>query len=183
MSVEVAVRRLHWGCGRSVASGWINADRVAREGVDIACDIRDGLPLASGTLDYAFSMHALQEVPLPDLVPVLEELRRVLRPGGVLRLCLPDLDKGIAAYQRGDASHFLVPDEDASSLGGKLVTHMLWYGHSRSLFTADFADELLRRAGFAGVEHVAAGVTASALPEIVELDDRAHESLFVEAFA
>jgi predicted SAM-dependent methyltransferase len=183
MSTEVAVRRLHWGCGRSVAPGWINADRVDHGGLDVVCDIRDGLPIGSGTLDYVFSMHALQEIPLPEVVPVLEELRRVLRPGGVLRLCLPDLDKAIDAYRRGDASHFLVPDEDARSLGGKLVTHMLWYGHSRTLFTADFAEELLRRAGFGRIEHVAAGSTASPFLEIVELDDRPHESLFVEAFA
>ena len=41
-----------------------------------------------------------------DLVPVLKELRRTLKPGGVLRLCLPDVDKGIHAYLNGDRSHF-----------------------------------------------------------------------------
>jgi predicted SAM-dependent methyltransferase len=165
MSTEAATRRLHWGCGRSVAPGWINADRVDHGGVDVVADIRDGLPIESATIDYAFSMHALQEVELLQVVPVLEELRRLLRPGGVLRLCLPDLDKAIDAYRR------------------KLVTHMLWHGHSRTLFTADFAEELLRKAGFARIEHVAHGATASTVPEIVALDDRAHESLFVEAFA
>jgi SAM-dependent methyltransferase len=183
MSTETAARRLHWGCGRSVALGWINADRVDHGGVDVVGDIRDGLPIETATIDYAFSMHALQEVELPAVVSVLEELRRILRPGGVLRLCLPDLDKAIAAYRRGDASHFLISDEEARTLGGKLITHVLWYGHSRTLFTADFAEELLRKAGFARIEHVAHGVTSSTFPEIVALDDRANESVFVEAFA
>jgi hypothetical protein len=128
-------------------------------------------------------MHALQMIELPGLVPVLEGLRRILRPGGVLRLCLPDLDMAIDPYRRGDASHFLVSGEEVRTLGGKLFTHVLWYGHSRTLFTADFAEELLRKAGLARIEHVADGATASTFPEIVALDERAHESLFAEAFA
>ena len=117
---------------------------------------------------------------LEDLVPALRELRRVLRVGGVLRLSLPDLDRGYRAYAGGDRDYFLVPDDDASSLGGKLVTQLLWYGHSRSLFTADFIEELLRRAGFGGA-HCGFRETRSGFPEMVQLDDRERESLFVEA--
>ena len=176
-------RRLHWGCGRHPAAGWVNADRIDHPKVDLRSDIRDGLPVEDGAFDYAFSMHALQEVPWDAQLAVLGELRRVLRPGGVLRLCLPDLEKGIDAYRRGDRAHFLIPDEDAASLGGKFVAHMLWYGHSRMLFTPDLVEELLLRAGFAKVEHVACGETRSEFPEIAELDEREHESLFVEATA
>jgi SAM-dependent methyltransferase len=183
MSTETATRRLHWGCGRSVAPGWINADRVDHGGVDVVGDIRDGLPIESATIDYAFSMHALQEVELPAVAPLLEELRRILRPGGVLRLCLPDVDKAIDAYRRGEASRFLISDEEARTIGGKLIAHILSYGHSRTLFTAGFAEELLRKAGFARIEHVAHRATASTVPEMVALDDHAHKSLFVEAFA
>jgi hypothetical protein len=104
----------------------------------------------------------------------------MIRPAGVLRLCLPDLDKGIAAYLRKDAAHFLIPNDDASSLGGKFVTHMLWHGHSRTLFTPDFAVELLLRAGFARATPCAFRQTASAFTGIIELDNREHESLFVE---
>ena len=173
--------RLHWGCGRSAAPGWINSDRNGGGRVDLVCDIRDGLPLADDSVDYAFSMHALQELSYEDVVPALGELRRVLKPGGVIRLVLPDLDAGIEAYRRGAREHFLVPDEDVESLGGKFVVHMLWYGHSRLLFTRDFLEELLRKAGFSDVAQCAYRVTASPYAEIVELDDREHESLFVEA--
>lgn len=175
------VVRLNWGCGRNPAPGWINSDRNGRSRVDLVCDIRDGLPLDDDSVDYAFSMHALQEVPYDDVVPVLTELRRVLKRGGVLRLVLPDLDVGIDAYRSGARERFLVSDEHASSLGGKFVVHMLWYGHSRTLFTRDFAEELLQKAGFRAVDQCAYRVTRSPYPEIVELDDREHESLFVEA--
>lgn len=176
-----SIRRLNWGCGGRGEPGWINSDRKAGRGIELPCDIRDGLPLADDSIDYAVSVHALQEVPLDGLLPVLRELRRVLKPGGVLRLCLPDLDKGIAAYLRRDPAHFLIPDEDARSLGGKFVMHMLWYGYSRTLFTQDFIAELLLKAGFSGTTACAFQQTASPYAGITELDNREHESLFVEA--
>jgi predicted SAM-dependent methyltransferase len=184
MSAEPATagpRRMNWGCGSWTEPGWINCDQKDGPGIDISCDIRDGLPLEDGALDYVVSIHALPEVPLPELVPVLEELRRVLRPGGTLRLALPDLDRGIAAYQRGDRDYFLIPDEDARSVGAKFITQMLWYGYSRTLFTRDFIAEQLERAGFAEITHCAYRRTASGHPGIVELDNREDESLFVEA--
>jgi len=149
--------------------------------VDVVADIENGLPLEDDSIDYTVSVHALQEIAYPDLVPTLRELRRVLRPGGVLRLILPDLDKGIQAYLANNPAHFLVPDEDVKSLGGKFIVHMLWYGHSRVLFTHDFVEELLLKAGFAHVVRCQPRETASAHPGIVELDNRESESLFVEA--
>jgi SAM-dependent methyltransferase len=176
-----AIRRLNWGCGTQPEPGWINSDRKAAPGIDISCDIREGLPLADGSIDYAVSIHALPEVPYPDLVPVLAELRRVLKPGGVLRLGLPNMERAFDAYRRGDRDWFLIPDEDMRSLGGKLIAQLIWYGYSRTLFVPEFAEELLRRAGFAHVRHCASGETASPHPEIVALDDRPLESFFVEA--
>jgi predicted SAM-dependent methyltransferase len=175
------VKRLNWGCGEYPEPGWINSDVKEIPGIDISCDIRDGLPLDGDSLDYAVSIHALPEVPYPDLVPVLRELRRVLKPGGVLRLVLPDLDRGIRAYLNGDRDYFLVPDEDAQAIGAKFIVQMVWYGYSRSLFTYDFTEELLRKAGFSQMARCEYLKTASRFGEIVELDSRERESLFIEA--
>jgi predicted SAM-dependent methyltransferase len=175
------IKRLHWGCGEERVQGWINSDIQDLAGVDLVCDILDGLPLETGSIDFAVSVHALQEIAYPKLTQALAELRRVLKPGGVLRLVLPDLDKGIAAYQRGDRNYFLVPDQEATCLGGKFIVHMLWLGHSRSLFTHDFIEELLFKAGFTSVARCEFGESKTQFPRIVELDAREHESLFVEA--
>lgn len=177
----IAARRLNWGCGPNPPSGWLNADQRPAPGVDLCGDIRHGLPLSDNSLEYIVSIHALQELPYLDVVPALQELRRVLQPGGVLRLSLPDLDRGIAAYQDDDPAYFYVPDDEARTISGKLVVQMTWYGASRMLFTFAFAEELLRRAGFVEVRRCAFRKTGCRFPEIVALDDRERESLFVEA--
>lgn len=174
------MRRLNWGCGNDIRPDWLNADLKDLPGIDLVGDIRDGLALEDDSIDYVVSIHALPMISYPDLVPVLQELRRVLKPGGVLRLALPDVDKGIDAYRRGDASHFLVPDEDVLSIGGKFVVHMLWYGWSVTLFTADFAEELLVKAGYHDVRLCEHGRSASGLDGITDLDNREHETLFIE---
>jgi predicted SAM-dependent methyltransferase len=176
-----SVQRLNWGCGSHVAAGWINSDVKEAPGIDLVADIQTGLPLASGSIDYVVSIHALPELSFSQQVPALQELLRVLKPSGALRLSLPDLRRGIDAYLNGDSDYFKVDDGAARSPGGRFITHMLWYGYSRTLFTADFAAELLEKAGFVDVRECSFRETASEFEEITSLDNRQDESLFIEA--
>lgn len=176
-------RRLNWGCGPATPKGWINADRLAHPGVDLPGDIRDGLDLADGSIDYAVAMHALQDLAWADIPPALAELKRVMRSGGVLRLGLPDLDRAIEAYMRGDAAYFYVPDRDARSLGAKLVTQIIWYGSVRTPMTYAFVRECLEGVGFRDVQRCSYRRSRSGIADIVALDNRERESLFVEARA
>ena len=176
------IKRLNWGCGSWAEPGWINSDVKDDPGIDISCDIREGLPLEDESMDYVVSIHALPEVPYPEIVPILQELRRVLKPGGVLRLSLPDLMKGVEAYQRNDRDYFLIPDEEVKSLEAKLIVQLIWYGYSRTLFTQGFIEEMLLKAGFSQVNQCRYKETKSRFGEgILELDNREQESLFVEA--
>src|SRR4051794_35614670 len=118
--------RLNWGCGERPARGWVNSDVRDLPGIDLCCDIRDGLPTPGGYFDYVVSIHALQMLAYAELLPALAELRRVIRPGGTPRLALPDLDRAITAYRSNDHRYFCVPDEDEATIGGKLVAHILW---------------------------------------------------------
>jgi predicted SAM-dependent methyltransferase len=175
------VRRLHWGCGSITPYGWVNSDIRAQEGVDVVADICQKLPFADEEFDYIASQHALPEISYWHLDGALKELRRVLKTGGVLRLGLPDMDRAIRAYQAKDADYFLVPDEHAKSVAGKMIVQLTWYGLCRCMFTMDFAKELLDRAGFQNIQPCSFRETRSSFPGIVELDNRELESLFIEA--
>lgn len=175
------VRRLHWGCGPNTPYGWVNSDIQAHPGVDVVADIRAGLPLPDNEFDYVVSIHALPEIPYPQLDAALGELRRVLKPGGVLRLGLPDLDKAIRAYLAKDPDYFLIPDDHVKSLSGKMIVQLTWYGVSRCTFTVEFIAEILARNGFRDILACEFRQSRSQFPGIVELDDRELESFFVEA--
>lgn len=174
------VRRLHWGCGEVRREGWIHSDIKDGPGVDIVCDILDGLPLEDGSIDCISSQHVLPELKVYRQVKALRELRRVLKPGGVLRLCLPDLDLAIEAYREGRRGYFHVREWD--TIAGDFITHVLWYGYARTMFTYEFAEELLRKAGFEDVRRAAYRRTTGPYPEITALDTRRGESFYVEAF-
>jgi SAM-dependent methyltransferase len=150
-------RRLNWGCGPKPAPGWLNSDRIARPGIDVPCDVRSGLPLGDASMDYVVAMHALQDLAYGDIVPALRELRRVLIPGGVLRVGVADLERAFDAYVADDPDYFVVPDRDATLIGTKLLRNALWCAwlrrplgsavrRSARLLAASPADRLTLRA-------------------------------------
>jgi SAM-dependent methyltransferase len=175
--------RLNVGCGPTRAKGWINADRRVDGGADVSGDVCGGLPIASGSIDYAVAMHVLQDLPYLEIVPALIELRRVLRGGGVLRAGVPDLERGIAAFLRDDPAYFYVPDDEVRTPGAKLVVQAIWYGSVRTPFTWDFAREVCAKAGFRESRRAGFGLTTTPHPDIVTLDNRERETLFFEAVA
>lgn len=174
-------RRLHWGCGPNTPFGWVNSDIAKWPGVDAVADIRAGLPFPDSSFDYVVSIHALPELTYAEQDQALRELRRVLAPGGVLRLGLPDADRAIRAYLANDLDYFLIGDDVIRSIAGKMIVQLTWYGRSRCLFTFEFIRELLERNGFESIVRCDFQKTASPHPGIVELDDRPLESFFVEA--
>jgi SAM-dependent methyltransferase len=177
---ERPVQRLNWGCGDHLAPGWINSDVKDSSGVDLAADIRQGLPLSDACIDYAVSVHALPELSIAEIDGALAELYRVLKPGGVLRLALPDLHLSLAAFLAGDEGFFKIEPDAASTLDGRFIRHVLWYGFTRTLFTPDFTRELMEGVGFVDVRTCEFGSTQSPFAAIVELDNRRDESFFIE---
>ncbi|MEM9703666.1 MAG: class I SAM-dependent methyltransferase, partial [Planctomycetota bacterium] len=57
----------------------------------LAHDLRDPLPFEDGAYDFVYHSHVLEHFRPADVPAFLSECRRVLRPGGVLRVVVPDL--------------------------------------------------------------------------------------------
>lgn len=174
---------LSWGCGPVRADGWLGSDLLdyGQAHVGDISGATGGLPWADAAFDIVVTHHALQMIPYSDLLPVLTELRRVLRVGGVLRVSVPDLERAWRAYEQGDGGHFLIDDRIERSVDGKLCSYLSQCGSTRSVFTGAWLCELVRRAGFTDAWLVKFGETATRHAESVDLDTRPAESLFVEA--
>jgi predicted SAM-dependent methyltransferase len=92
-------RMLHIGCGDLFLPGWLNTDAYPRRWGVAFCDATRRFPFPEGSFDYVFSEHMIEHVPFRKAVIMLRECRRVLKPGGRLRISTPDLDKILAIRQ------------------------------------------------------------------------------------
>lgn len=106
LGVETASRELnlHIGCGKGILPGWINIDVHP---APLALNVLRGLPFPTGSARYIFVSHLLEHLFFPrDVKPFLAELRRVLTPGGVVRIVVPDVEQCIEAYSTANRSFF-----------------------------------------------------------------------------
>ena len=89
--------KLHLGCGkRNFGSGWIQFDRADFDHVDLH-DVTL-LPFDSNSVDLIYASHMLEYFDQYEVVPVLKEWHRLLRPGGVLRVAVPDFTQIVMMY-------------------------------------------------------------------------------------
>lgn len=72
-------------------------------------DIRQGLPFDDGAFDAVFANHVLEHLSPAQASAFVREVGRVLRPGGVTRIVVPDLEEAaryyLAALERRLADH------------------------------------------------------------------------------
>jgi predicted SAM-dependent methyltransferase len=83
------------GCGQQAHPAWCNLDLAACAPGVIEHDLRRGLPFADGSCDAVYHSHVLEHLPPDEAQQLLAECFRVLKPGGTLRIVVPDLE-GIA---------------------------------------------------------------------------------------
>ncbi len=131
-----------------------------------------GLPFADNAADFIYSSHFLEHLFKDEARRVLRESLRALKPGGTIRVCVPDLAHAIALFAAGEKramleNYFFV--EDRASM---LARHKYMYDFE--LLAAE-----LQEAGFGEIQRCA--YRAGRTPDIGRLDNRPEETLFVEA--
>ena len=89
---------------------WVNLDSSALAPGVIGHDLRRGLPFASESFDAVYGSHVLEHLGPDAAMRLLDECLRVLRPGGIARIVVPDLEaiarlylEALAAAEQGEA--------------------------------------------------------------------------------
>jgi len=84
--------RLNIGCGNRRLPGYTGIDAVPREAADIVAPAHQ-IPLPDACADEVLAVHVWEHFYLWECDAVLAEWRRLLKPGGLLALEMPDLIK------------------------------------------------------------------------------------------
>ncbi len=86
------------GCGEVFHPAWVNLDVAPVAPGVRRFDARRPLPFADCEADAVYHSHLLEHLQPPAAASLLGECRRILRPGGVVRVVVPDLAGAARAY-------------------------------------------------------------------------------------
>ena len=81
------MKRLNLGCGKKIKEGYVNLDLYPLPGVDVVADINKALPFENDTFDEILTEHVLEH--MTELDPLLHELHRITKKGGVIKIFVP----------------------------------------------------------------------------------------------
>jgi predicted SAM-dependent methyltransferase len=97
--------RIQLGCGGQRKPGWVNVDLFAD--ADVHLDLREPLPFSDNSAAEVYAEHVLEHFSYPGEVrPLLSEIARILAPGGVFKVVVPDAGRALTAYGQGDTGFF-----------------------------------------------------------------------------
>jgi SAM-dependent methyltransferase len=135
-------------------------------------DVSRPFRFPDSTFEAVLATHVLEHLH-PDVAErCLRETNRVLVPGGVVRIAVPDLDRMIADYDPADPDKFLWGVYQARGARANWSARHRWHYNATSL------EQLLRRTGFRQIERHE--FREGRLPDVERVDTRPG-SLFVEA--
>lgn len=99
--------KVELGGGRqSYPPGWLNVDLHPAH---LALNAAWGLPFADESVQYLYCCHVLEHLyhgPGNENSLLIKEIYRVMQPGGVVRLIVPDIGLLLDAYNRNDEAFF-----------------------------------------------------------------------------
>lgn len=108
-------KQLNLGSGPRgiVGQGWFNVDGFKDQNVLYLCDFNRPLPFEANVFDFIFTEHVLEHFDFSHGQKLLAECHRILKPGGILRVIVPDGEKILKSYFDNPA--FIIRYKECSS--------------------------------------------------------------------
>jgi len=183
--------KVNIAAGKAGKEGWVNVDLFPAPGINCLYDSRKELPFPTGSVKGIFTEHFFEHIDYTEEVPIfLQECLRVLQPGGVIRLVVPDSEKYIRAYVEGtealnalrgireDGTDRYFPNKYRTSMELFNTAFRQEYQH-KWMYDYENLKDVLELMGFAEVKRSAFG--ESRLEGLaIDSPGRARESLYVE---
>jgi predicted SAM-dependent methyltransferase len=167
---------LHLGSGGEHKPGWVNVDLLG-DPVEVAWNLARPLPFETASVTAVFHEHLLEHLPLQAGAVFMRECHRVLRPGGLLRVGVPDAGKLIRSYSADRAYLDALHPGRPTAL---LAVQELFYWHRHcAMFDAETLCLFFRASGFPDPQE--RGFGDSDLDQAPDTERRRAETLYVEA--
>jgi SAM-dependent methyltransferase len=155
-AAAATVKKLNLGCGDKILPGYINVDVVeSRRGFkpDVICDLHRLTPFEDASIDEVLSVHVVEHFWRWEVLDVLREWVRVLKPGGRMILECPNL-LSAAAELLQDPQSRAGPGPEGQRTMWVLYGDPAWkdpYMIHRWAYTPASLGELMREAGLVNV--------------------------------
>jgi predicted SAM-dependent methyltransferase len=204
------IKKVQFGCGRSIEDGFLNVDGdfrwlspdmrndIVYNYVDRASpkllqhDLRERMPEALREVEVIYHCHFLEHLPIDLGAIFLTQCYRLLAPGGVMRLVVPDFELWCKKYVAKDKDYFqwykrsyLGVDNPYYVTNGQIFTGMLYnWGHVMA-YDYETLVHLLKSIGFINISQSFWGKSNDAKFAGIELiedgeNQRRFESLVIE---
>jgi predicted SAM-dependent methyltransferase len=105
---DARYKKVHLGCGSKHIPGWFHVDALKYPHVDHVGRVEDLSFIPDNSVELIYACHVLEHFGRKTYQAALAEWFRVLAPGGVLRLAVPDFEAGAKLYLAGKSPGGLV---------------------------------------------------------------------------
>ena len=140
--------KINLGCGwRNFGEDWIHVDGGNYEHLDLVHDISKRLPFAEDLADLIYSSHVIEYFSRDEIKDILLDWRKVLKPGGTLRLAVPDFEAMTKLYTTGSIKieQVLGPIYGKMKMGESSIYH-------KTIYDFESLKSLLQEIGFTDVK-------------------------------
>lgn len=175
--------KIHFGCGPNVLPGWLNTDTNLPKGGIEFVDVRKPLPFEDNSVDYVYHEHLFEHLDRATGERFLRECRRVLKPGGKLRIATPNIDflVGLFSDPRSDLQDAYLQWFQAVNRIGQTArpqvyvmnTYFYSWGH-RFIYDKVSLGELLAQVGFTAMTWEVPGKSSD--PNLLNLEHHGDSS-------
>tara|TARA_R110000744_G_scaffold988_5_gene3628 strand:+ start:2178 stop:2717 length:540 start_codon:yes stop_codon:yes gene_type:complete len=147
------MRKINLGSGwRNFGKDWIHIDGGDYPHLD-SKDILD-LPYSDNSIDLIYTSHVIEYFNREEIIPIIKEWKSKLKPGGILRLAVPNFEVITKLYLESKIplNNFIGPLYGKMGMGNKTIYHKTVY---------DFKElkHLLHKCGFVNISYYNWGET------------------------
>lgn len=159
-------------------SGFYTIDRGT--GADLTLDLRGGIPFPDNSVDLVYSSHLLEHFGYNDLIKLLKEVYRVLKPGGEFKVVVPDASIFVRGYldpAHFDTEKYIGHGNPYFSFHGAIdyINYIAYMGgEHKFMFDAENLLNILQSVGFEGAR-------LREFDPMMDIEIRKHESIHVVA--